>query len=172
MSNNTDRTTQQQRRSSTDSFVLDTGASGHYYPTAFDEESPNDGSNQGITTANGSIEPTRRTQGNGKIVITEFKNEFTQLISVGALVRQHHEHPADLLTRRTAIDGRIRQIYARNTIHVRPNLPSPERIRLSAAGNRIRHIDISTDYLHLNFAELPVAEQQRIGRANYLRNYW
>ena len=157
---------------SNESFVLDTGASGHYYPTAFDEESPNDGSNQGITTANGSIEPTRRTQGNGKIVITEFKNEFTRLLSVGALVRQQHEHPADLLTRRTAIDGRIRQIYARNTIHVRPNLPSPERIRLSAAGNRIQHIDISTDYLHLNFTELSVTEQQRIGRANYLRNFW
>ena len=156
---------------SNESFVLDTGASGHYYPTAFDEESPNDGSNQGITIANGSIEPTRRSQGNGEIVITEFKNEFTRLLSVGALVQQH-EHPVDLLTRRTAINGRIRQIYARNTINVRPNLPSPEQIRLSAAGNIIRHIDISTDYLHLNFGELPVVEQRRIGRANYLRNFW
>ena len=156
-------------------LVLDSGATAHYYPTAFDEESPNDGSNQGITTANGSIEPTRRTQGNGEIVITEFKNEFTRLLSVGALVQQH-EHPADLLTRRITIDGRIRQIYARNTTHVRPDLPSPTRIRLSAAGNIIRHVDISSNYLHLTLdppiAELPATERQRIGRANYLRNFW
>ena len=158
---------------SNESFVLDSGATAHYYPTAFDTESPNDGSNQDnrITLADGSVVPTRRCQGNSEIFIAEFKNEFTTLILVGALVQQR-ENPADLLTRRITINDRIRQIYARNTTHVRPDLPSPTRIRLSAAGNIIRHVDISTNYLHLNFAELPATEQQRIGHANYLRNSW
>ena len=114
---------------SNESFVLDSGATAHYYPTAFNKESPNDGRSQDnrITLADGSVVPTRRSQGNSKIFITEFKNKFTRLISVGALVQQH-EHPADLLTRRIAIDGRIRQTYARHTTHVRPDLPSPNRI--------------------------------------------
>ena len=159
MSNNTDRKTQQQRRSSTESFVLDSGASGTYYPTAFDEESPNDGSN-------------RRSQGSSEIVIAAFKEEFNRLISAGAIVEQH-ERPA--LQERIVVDGRIRQTYARYTTHVRPEQPSPTRIRLSAAGNRIRHIDISSNYCHthaqdvshnspqcLNFSNLSVAEQRRI----------
>ena len=160
MSNNTDRPTQQQRNNSTESFVLDSGASGTYrgtyYPTAFDEESPNDGSNQDnrITLADGSVTvPTRRSQGNSEIFITEFKNEFTRLISVGALVQQH-EHPADLLTRRIAIDGRIRQTYARHTTHVRPEQPSLNRIRLSAAGNRIQTVDISSAYCHTHAQDI------------------
>ena len=92
---------------SNESFVLDSGASAHYYPTAFDEESPNDGSIQDnrITLADGSEVPTRRSQGNSEIVIEEFKNKFNRLILVGALVQQH-ENPADLLTRRITIDGR------------------------------------------------------------------
>ena len=155
MSNNTDRPTQQQRNNSTESFVLDSGASGTYsgtyYPTAFDEESPNDGS---ITLADGSVSvPTRRSQGIGEIFITEFKNEFTRLISAGALVQQH-EHPADLLTRRNAIDGRIGQTYARITTHVRPEQPSLNRIRLSAAGNRIQTVDISSAYCHTHAQDI------------------
>ena len=168
MSKNTDRTTQQQRSNSNESFVLDSGASATYvgtadnYPTAFDEESPNEGS-------------SRRSQGNCEIFVAEFKNEFTRLISVGALVQQQHEHQADLLTRHIAIDGRIRQTYARHTTHVRPEQPSLNQIRLTAAGNVIRTVDISSNYLHLPsdqpIAELPAAVQQRIGRANYARNY-
>ena len=97
------------KEDSTDSFVLDSGANAHYYPTAFDEESPNNGSNQDnrITLADGSVIPTRRSQGNSEIVIAAFKDEFTRLISSGALVQQH-EHPANL-HERIAIDGRIRQ---------------------------------------------------------------
>ena len=128
MSNSTDRK-QQQRRSSTESFVLDSGASGTYYLTAFNKESPNEGSNQDnrITLADGSTIPTRRRQGSSEIVIAAFKEELNRLISARAIVEQH-EHPADLLTRRIAIDGRIRQTYARHTTHVRPDLPSPPRI--------------------------------------------
>ena len=115
MSNNTDRTTQQQRRSSTESFVLDSGASGTYsgtyYPTAFDEESPNEGSN-------------RRSQGSSEIVIAAFKEEFNRLISAGAIVEQH-ERPA--IQERIVVDGRIRQTYARYTTHVRPEQPAPTR---------------------------------------------
>ena len=150
MSNNTDRPTQQQRNNSTESFVLDSGASGNYYPTAFDEESPNDGS---ITLADGSVSvPTRRSQGISEIFIAEFKNEFTRLISAGALVQQH-EHPAYLPTRRT-IDGRIGQTYARITTHVRPEQPSLNRIRLSAAGNRIQTVDISSAYCHTHAQDI------------------
>ena len=110
------------KEDSTKSFVLDSGASGTYvgtadnYPTAFDEESPNEGSN-------------RRSQGNCEIFVAEFKNEFTRLISVSALPQQQQqEYPADQLTRRIAIDRRIRQTYARHTTHVRPEQPSPTRI--------------------------------------------
>ena len=157
-------------------LVLDSGATSHYYPTAFDEESPNDGRSQGnrITLADGSEVLTRRSQGNSKIVIAEFKKKFNRLVSVGALVQQH-EHPVDLLTRRVTINGRITQIYARHTTHVSPELPSPTQIRLSAAENVIQTVDISSNYLHLpidpSIAELPVAVQQRIGQANYSRNY-
>ena len=74
MSNNTDRQKQQQRRSSNESFVLDSGASGTYsgtyYPTAFDEESPNNGRSK-ITEQ----------------VIAEFKNKLEGLISAGALIQ-------------------------------------------------------------------------------------
>ena len=167
MSNNTDRT-QQQRNNSYESFGLDSGASATYvgttenYPTAFDEESPNEGSSR------------RRNLGDCETFVAEFKTEFTRLISAGALVQQH-EHPADLLTRRIAIDGRIRQTYARHTTHVRPEQPSLDRIRLTAGGNIIRTADISNNYLHIPIdqplAELPAAVQQRIGRANYARNY-
>ena len=114
MSNNTDRK-QQQRRSSNESFVLDSGANAHYcgtadnYPTAFDEESPNDGSN-------------RRRQ-SSEIVTAAFKEELYRLILARAIEEQD-EHPADLLTRRIAIDGRIKQTYARHTTHVRPEQPS------------------------------------------------
>ena len=124
MSNNTDRKTKQ-RRGSTESFVLDSGATRNYYPTAFDEESPNEGSNRRST-----------------------------------------------------------QNYARYKTHVRQEQSAPTRSRLSAAGKRIQHGDISSNYCHthaqeashdrrqcLNFANLSVAEQRRIGRTNYLRNF-
>ena len=80
-------------------LVLDSGAALHYYPTAFDKESPNDGRSQDnrIIIANGSAVHSSR-QGNTKIVIAEFKNELNEaLLLVGTLVRQQ-EHPADLLT--------------------------------------------------------------------------
>ena len=114
MSNNTDRNTQQQRRSSNESFVLDSRASRTYYPTAFDEESLNNGSN-------------RRSQGSSEIVIAAFKEELYRLISTRAIEEQD-KHPADLLTRRIAIDGRIKQTYARHTTHVRPEQPSLTQI--------------------------------------------
>ena len=125
-------------------LVFDSGASAHFYPTAFDEESPN----------NGRYQITER-------VIAEFKNEFVRLISAGALVRQS---PPTLT-----------QTYARTTTHVRPEQPSLNRIRLSAAGNRIQHVDISSNYLHIPFdtplAKLPTAVRQRIGQETYTRNY-
>ena len=87
-------------------------------------------------------------------VIAEFKNELVRLISAGALVRQS---PPTL------------------TIHVRPEQPSLNRIRLSAAGNTIRDVDISSNYLHIprdtQIAELPAAVRQRIGRGTYTRNF-
>ena len=122
--------------------VFDSGASAHYYPTAFDEESPNDGRYQ-ITER----------------VTAEFKNEFVRLISAGALVRQ----------------STLTQTHGRTTVHVRPEQPSLNRIRLSAAGNTIQDVDISSNYLHIplntQIAELPAAVRQRIGRDTYTRNF-
>ena len=116
--------------------VFDSGATAHYGPTAFDEESPNDGRYQ-ITER----------------VIAEFKNELVRLISAGALVRQS---PPTLTT------------------HVRPEQPSLNRIRLSAAGNTIQDVDISSNYLHIpvdtQIAELPAAVRQRIGQDTYTQN--
>ena len=62
---------------SNESFVLDSGASAHYYPTAFDKESPNDGNSQGnkIILANANAVHSR-SQGNSEIVIAESKKEF------------------------------------------------------------------------------------------------
>ena len=70
-------------------LVLDSGATAHYYPTAFDEESPNDGRSQDnrIILVNGSAVHSR-SQGNSKIVIAESKKECKRLLSVGALVQQ------------------------------------------------------------------------------------
>ena len=146
-------------------LVINSGATAHYYPTAFDEESPNDGRSK--------VRSSR--QGNTELVITEFENELNEaLLSVGTLVRQQ-EHPANLLTHRVNRDGRITQTYARTTCHVRPEQPSPTRNRLSVAGNIIRTVDISSNYLHVPFdtplAELPAAVRQRIGRDNYARNF-
>ena len=80
-------------------LVLDSGVLAHYYPTAFDEESPNDGRSQDnqIIIANGSEVHSSR-QGNTEIVIAEFKTKLNKvLLLVGTLVQQQ-EHPADLLT--------------------------------------------------------------------------
>ena len=157
-------------------LVLDSGATAHYYPTAFDEESPNDSRSQDnqIIIANGS-EVCSRSQGNSEIVIAEFKNDLSEaLLSAGTLVQQQ-EHPADLLTQRITSNGRITQICARTMSHIRPKLPSPTRLRLSAAGNVIRTVDISSNYLYLPIdppiAELPAAVRQHIGRETYSRNY-
>ena len=105
-------------------LVLDSGATAHYYPTAFHKESPNDGRSNRIIFVNSSEVRSSR-QGNTKIVIAEFKTELNKaLLSAGTLVQQQ-EHPADLLTQRVNSDSRIMQIYTRTTSHVRPKLPSP-----------------------------------------------
>ena len=138
--------------------VFDSGATAHYYPTAFDEESPNDGRYQ-ITER----------------VTAEFKNELVRLISAGALVRVALSE--ELLAIGTLVQPADRrpQTYARTTVHVRPEQPSLNRIRLSAAGNTIQDVDISSNYLHIPFdtqiAELPAAVRQRIGRDTYTRNF-
>ena len=148
---------QNNEEETTEPLVFDSGASAHFYPTAFDEESPNDGRSQ-----------------EHQIIIANGVELNEALLSVGTLVQQH-EHPADLLTRCVNKNGRITQTYARKTGHVRPEQPSLERIRLSVAGNRIRHVDISSNYLHVPFdtplAELPAAVRQPIGQDNYTRNY-
>ena len=105
-------------------LVLDSEATVHYYPTAFNEESPNDGRSQDnqIIIANGS-KVRSRSQGNSEIMNAEFKNELSEaLLSAGTLVQQ--EHPVDPLTRRVTSHSRIIQIYAITTSHVRPELPS------------------------------------------------
>ena len=113
--------------------VLNSGASAHYHPTAFDKESPNNGRSSCIVFVNGSEVHSSR-QGNTTIVIAEFKTKLNEaLLSVGTLVQQQ-EHPADLLTQRVNSDSRITQIYAKTTSHIRPEQPSPTQIRLSAAG--------------------------------------
>ena len=138
-------------------LLLDSGASQHVH---FERRGPTEYRSQGgrITIADGS-----------EIAIREFKNEFNRLLSVGALQRQ--EHPADLLTRRVTINSRTTQIYARATSHVHPEPTLANLTRLTAAGNRYQTTDISNNYLHLPFADLLFAERQRIGRANYARNY-
>ena len=146
-------------------FVIDSGATAHYYTTAFDEESLNDGRSQ----VRGS------KQGNTERMIAEFMNELIEaLLLVGTLVRQQ-EHPANLRTHRVNKDGRITQTYTRTTCHVRPEQPSPTRIRLSVAGNIIRTVDISSNYLHVPFdtplAEIIAAVRQRIGRENYAQSF-
>ena len=123
--------------------IFDSGASAHYYLTAFNEESPNDGRSQEhqIITATG-------------VALSK------ELLAIGTLVQ-----PAD----------RRPQTYARTTVHVRPEQPSLNRIRLSVAGNTIRDVDISSNYLHIprdtQIAELPAAVRQRIGRGTYTRNF-
>ena len=153
------------KETTNESLVIDSGATAHYYPTEFDEESPNDGRSQ--------VHSSR--QGNTKLVVVEFKNELNaSLLLVGTLVWQQ-EHPVNLLTHRLNREGRITQTYARTTCHVRPKQPSPTQIRLSVAGNIIWTVDISSNYLHVLFdtplAELPAAEWQQIGRDNYARNF-
>ena len=76
--------------------VLDSGASAHYYPKAFNKESPKNGRSNRIIFANGSEVHSSR-QGNTKIVIAEFKTKLNEaILLVGTLVQQQ-EHPADLL---------------------------------------------------------------------------
>ena len=88
------------------------------------------------------------------------------LLLVETLVR-----PGNLLTRQINRNGKLTQTYARTTGHVHPEKPSLELIRLSVAGNRIRHTDVSSNYLHVPFdktlAELPATVRQRIGLDNY-----
>ena len=143
---------QNNEEETTEPLVFDSGASAHFYPTAFDEESPNDGSQD------------------HRIIIATGRELNESLLSIGTLVR-----PGNLLTRRVNRNGRITQTYARTTGHVRPEQPSPTRIRLSVAGSIIRTVDISSNYLHLPFdtplAELPAAVRQRIGRDKYTRNF-
>mmetsp|Transcript_9008 Transcript_9008/g.10542 ORF Transcript_9008/g.10542 Transcript_9008/m.10542 type:complete len:129 (-) Transcript_9008:97-483(-) len=64
-----------------------------------------------------------------------------------------------------------RPIYARATSHVCPAPTVETQMRLTAAGNFYQTADISNNYLHLSLSELLVAERQRIGRANYSRNF-
>ena len=143
---------QNNEEETTEPLVLDSGASAHFYPTAFDEESPNDGSQD------------------HRIIIATGRELNEALLSIGTLVR-----PGNLLTRRVNRNGRITQTYARTTTHVRPEQPSLNRVRLSAAGNSIQHVDISSNYLHIPFdppiAELPTVVRQRIGRETYARYY-
>ena len=82
-------------------LVFDSGASAHFYPTAFDEESPNDGRSQ-----------------EHRIIIATGVALNEELLAIGTLVR-----PADLLTRPVS-NGRRTQTYARTTTHVRPEQPS------------------------------------------------
>ena len=103
---------EENKEETTVSLVFDSGASAHYYPTAFDEESPNDGRSQ-----------------EHRIIIANGVELNKALLSV--------EHPGDLLTRPVNRNGRLTQTYARTTVHVCPEQPSLERIRLSVAGNRI-----------------------------------
>ena len=153
---------QNNEEETTEPLVFDSGASAHFYPTAFDEESPNDGRSQEhkIIIATG-------------VALNEELLSVGKPVSVGTLVRRQ-DHPADLLTRPVSDDRRIRT-YARTTAHVRPEQPSLNRVRLSAAGNRIQHVDISSNYLHIPFdppiAELPTVVRQRIGWETYTRNY-
>ena len=96
---------QNNKEETTEPLVFDSGASAHFYPTAFDEESPNDG----------------RSQEHNIIIATGVAlNE--ELLSVGTLV-QRQDYPADLLTRPIS-DGRRTQTYARTTAHIRPEQPS------------------------------------------------
>ena len=155
---------QNNEEETTEPLVFDSGASAHFYPTAFDEESPNDGRSQEhqIIIATG-------------VALNEELLSVGELLLVGTLVRRQ-DHPADLLTRPIS-DSRRTQTYARTTAHVRPEQPSLNRVRLSAAGNRIQHVDISSNYLHIPFdtplAELPAAAaaRQHISRDTYTRNY-
>ena len=144
---------QNNEEETTEPLVLDSGASAHFYPTAFDEESPNDGSQD------------------HRIIIATGRELNESLLSIGTLVR-----PGNLLTRRVNRNGRITQTYARTTGHVRPEQPSLTRIRLSVAGNIIRTVDIRSNYLHVPFdtplAELPASVRQRIGRENYARDFY
>ena len=132
------------KEETTEPLVFDSGASAHFYPTAFDEESPNDGSQD------------------HRIIIATGRELNESLLSIGTLVR-----PGNLLTRRVNRNGRITQMYARTTCHVRLEQPSLTQIRLSVAGNIIRTADISSNYLHIPFdtplAELPAAVRQYIG---------
>ena len=125
-------------------LVFDSGASAHYFPTAFDEESPNDG----------TCQITER-------VIAKFQNNLSGLISAGALVRQ------SLST--------LTQTYTRITVHARLKQPLLERIRLSVAGNRVQHKDVSSNYLQVPFdtliAELPAAVRQHLSQDTYTRNF-
>ena len=131
--------------------MLDSGATAHYSGASEARRGPYDSRNQGTS----------------EIVIAEFNNKFDSLLSVGAL--QHQGHPADLLTRQVTNDSR--PIYARATSHVRPAPTVETQMRLTAAGNFYQTADISNNYLHLSLSELLVAERQRIGRANYSRNF-
>ena len=103
-----------------------------------------------------------------EIVIREFNNKCTNLVSSGTF---HQVHPVDLLTRRVINDGRPSQIYTRATSHVRPKPTLENLTRITAAGNRYQTTDISNDYLHLPSVELPFVERQSIGQANYSRNF-
>ena len=90
---------QNNEEETTEPLVFDSGASAHFYPTAFDEESPNDGRSQEhkIIIATG-------------VALNEELLLVGKLVSVGTLVRRQN-HPADLLTRPIS-DGRQTQTYA------------------------------------------------------------
>ena len=82
-------------------------------------------------------------------MIAKFKTKLNKALLLVRTLVQQQEHTADLLTRRVNSNGRIKQIYARTTSHVRPKQPSPTQIQLSAAGNVIQTVDISSNYLYL-----------------------
>ena len=137
---------------------LDSGAIEHVH---LERKGPIEHRSQGntITIANGS-----------EIAIREFKNEFTNLLLSGAF---QQVHPADLVTRRVINDGRPSQTFTGSTSHVQSERTiEANRTQITAGGNRYQTVDISNGFLHLLVrGEATVAEQQRIGQANYSCNF-
>ena len=124
--------------------VFDSGATAHYYPTAFEEESPNDGRYQ-ITER----------------VIAEFQNELAGLISDGALAQQSLPTLTQTYAR-TTVHARPEQPSLEQVrLSVVGNI-----IRTVNISSNYLHVPFDTP-----LAKLPAAARQRIGRDNYTRNF-